>query len=363
MSLGASPSHLAGLNSSAGGPSSDRAAYWLLAKAAEDRLVNRAQAVVLQQKIAAQQSKQAAQDVYIKYLQSQLIASTAGSAAASNHSLLGNPVFPPHLAGALSLAQADPSQALVGSTAFAARYPAVAAAGGGPINSGFVAAALRGGGGRPSAASRAELSALERKLKVAQTLKALGTSLRSRYDPFIDCLDIEDPDEDATSSSRRSRGGVSEHFPERLHRMLLDVEEKELGGVTCFLPHGRAFAVLDEAKFVNEIMPMYFKQSKWNSFARQLNLYGFVRMASGPDAGAYYHELFLKSRPSLCKYMRRVGVPQGQQDRRKCRPKNVVDIQEPDFYAMRPSVLSEEDRAVAVGTAAAAFPEADRSST
>lgn len=35
--------------------------------------------------------------------------------------------------------------------------------------------------------------------------------------------------------------------------------------------------------------------------------------------------------------MRRVGVPQGQQDRRKCRPKNVVDIQEPDFYAMKPA--------------------------
>jgi len=176
--------------------------------------------------------------------------------------------------------------------------------------------------------------AAEKRIKTAQTLKALGTSLRSRYDPFIDCIDLEDPEPECT---RRARGGVSEHFPERLHRMLIDLEQEGNTDIVSFYSHGRAFGVHDMDRFVNEIMPKYFKQSKWNSFARQLNLYGFVRMASGPDAGGYYHELFLKGRPSLCRYMRRVGVPQGQQDRRKCRPKNVVDIQEPDFYALKPS--------------------------
>jgi len=61
--------------------------------------------------------------------------------------------------------------------------------------------------------------------------------------------------------------------------------------VVSFYSHGRAFGVHDMERFVGEVMPKYFKQSKWNSFARQLNLYGFMRLASGPDAGGYYHEV------------------------------------------------------------------------
>lgn len=60
--------------------------------------------------------------------------------------------------------------------------------------------------------------------------------------------------------------------------------------------------------------------------------YGFLRITSGPDAGGYYHELFLKGKPNLSLHMRRVGVPQGE-DRRKFRPKN-VNV-EPDFYSMK----------------------------
>jgi len=55
-----------------------------------------------------------------------------------------------------------------------------------------------------------EEAAREKKQKIAQTLKALGANLRSRYDPFIDCIDIEDPEEEA---AQRSRGGTSVPSP------------------------------------------------------------------------------------------------------------------------------------------------------
>lgn len=61
--------------------------------------------------------------------------------------------------------------------------------------------------------------------------------------------------------------------------------------IVSFYSHGRAFGVHDMERFIEEVMPKYFKQSKWNSFARQLNLYGFMRLASGPDSGGYYHEV------------------------------------------------------------------------
>lgn len=167
--------------------------------------------------------------------------------------------------------------------------------------------------------------------KNANALEALGSSLRTKTDPYIDVSSLQDPNPE-DSTLRRTRGGVSEPFPEKLQRMLQEVEEEGLSDVVSFYSHGRAFGVHDMDRFVSEVMPKYFKQSKWNSFARQLNLYGFIRITSGPDAGGYYHELFLKGRPNLCLHMRRVGVPQGE-DRRKFRAKSTSA--DPDFYSMK----------------------------
>lgn len=168
---------------------------------------------------------------------------------------------------------------------------------------------------------------------LGMTLQALGQNLRSRMDPYIDVSSYVDPVSESTPAHARSRGGVSEPFPEKLHRMLSETEKDGQEACISWCSHGRAFVVHDTTKFMNEIMPKFFKQTKWNSFARQMNLYGFLRISSGPDAGGYYHELFLRNKPSLCMHMRRVGVPHGE-DRRKLRSKN--DIADPDFYAMKP---------------------------
>jgi hypothetical protein len=162
-------------------------------------------------------------------------------------------------------------------------------------------------------------------------LKELGASLRNKTAPYVDVSAASDPDPyDATV--KKTRGGVTEPFPEKLHRLLQEIEKDGNDDVISFYSHGRAFGIHDTEKFVSDIMPRYFKQSRLSSFQRQLNLYGFKRITSGPDAGGYYHELFLKGRPNLSLHMRRVGLPKGE-DRRKMRSKNVqVD---PDFYSMK----------------------------
>jgi len=48
--------------------------------------------------------------------------------------------------------------------------------------------------------------------------------------------------------------------------------------------------------------------SKKSSFLRQLNLYGFHRLSAGPDQGAYYHALFLRSKKFLCKRISRQKI-------------------------------------------------------
>ena len=81
---------------------------------------------------------------------------------------------------------------------------------------------------------------------------------------------------------------------------------------------------------MQKILPFYFKQSKFDSFQRQLNLYGFTRISSGKDKGAYYHEMFIRGRHLLTNGMIRKKV-KGNIIRGKCNPNN-----EPDFYSMPP---------------------------
>jgi len=108
--------------------------------------------------------------------------------------------------------------------------------------------------------------------------------------------------------SRRMRGGVIEPFPEKLHRLLLEVEAAGRSDVISFVANGRAFAIHKPDKFFKEIVPLYFRQSRLSSFKRQLNLYGFELINTGPARGGYYHELFVKDRCELCRRMRRVAV-------------------------------------------------------
>ena len=74
------------------------------------------------------------------------------------------------------------------------------------------------------------------------------------------------------------------------------------------MANGRAFAIHKPDKFFKEIVPLYFRQSRLSSFKRQLNLYGFELINTGPSRGGYFHELFVKDRPELCRRMRRVAV-------------------------------------------------------
>ena len=92
---------------------------------------------------------------------------------------------------------------------------------------------------------------------------------------YTDAAYIADPVPD----TRRNRGGVTEPFPEKLHKMLEATEKEGKGDIVSFFSHGRAFAIHQPRKFVSDIMPRFFNQSRLTSFQRQLNLYGFKRIS------------------------------------------------------------------------------------
>ncbi len=142
---------------------------------------------------------------------------------------------------------------------------------------------------------------------------------------------------------RKKTGGVSQPFPDKLMSML-DRETATHPDVVTWCTHGRAFIVRKPKVFTAEVMINYFRQSKLTSFQRQLNLYGFRRITQGLDAGAYYHELFLRGRPDLTPKMVRQKV-------KGTGHKQPTDAStEPNFYAMPPIIPLTETADAALGS-------------
>jgi len=124
----------------------------------------------------------------------------------------------------------------------------------------------------------------------------------SQYCDFSSVPDIEIP--------CKTKGGVTMPFPVKLHHLLehIDLNEPEFANIISWQPHGRCFLTHD-AKMIEQknVLSKCFQHKNYASFRRQLNLWGFKRITKkGPDQGAYYHELFLRSKPYLCRAINRL---------------------------------------------------------
>jgi len=113
-------------------------------------------------------------------------------------------------------------------------------------------------------------------------------------------------------------------FPTKLMSLL---ENNPDPNVITWLPHGRAFILKDNTRFMNELSSFLCKSNNFQSFQRMLNIWGFKRLTGKRDKGAYYHQMFLKGRPNLVKEMS------------ICKKKNGIwplanPANEPDFYLL-----------------------------
>jgi hypothetical protein len=107
---------------------------------------------------------------------------------------------------------------------------------------------------------------------------------------------------------RDNRQGM--HFPWKLHE-LLEKTGKGHSSVVSWLPGGKAFKVHKKENFCDELMPAFFHSSKYKTFQRSLNLWGFKSVSRGPDKGACYHQFFVRGNVDLCKNMIRVKIKGG----------------------------------------------------
>lgn len=91
-------------------------------------------------------------------------------------------------------------------------------------------------------------------------------------------------------------------FPSRLHEILNVPAYNEY---VAWLPHGRAWKILDKSQFEKKVIPHHFRHARYASFMRQVNGWGFKRLTEGPDHNAYYHEYFLRDYQHVCWKMQR----------------------------------------------------------
>mmetsp|Transcript_1731 Transcript_1731/g.3499 ORF Transcript_1731/g.3499 Transcript_1731/m.3499 type:complete len:525 (+) Transcript_1731:215-1789(+) len=102
-------------------------------------------------------------------------------------------------------------------------------------------------------------------------------------------------------------------FPMKLHKILAC---KDYDHVVTWLPHGRAWKVLNDDMLVDQVLGRFFNHKSRASFLRQVNNWNFKRILTGPDEGAYYNEKFLRGLPHVSFLMK-----QSQARRGKSKPK------------------------------------------
>ncbi|KAL7559055.1 hypothetical protein ACA910_018410 [Epithemia clementina (nom. ined.)] len=133
----------------------------------------------------------------------------------------------------------------------------------------------------------------------------MSTTTKRTVEPTLKELPIYDLSQlsDENGVECMAKGGVACPFPWRLHICLDAVEKEGLEDILSWQSHGRSFTVYQPDKFVQIIMPRFFGQTKYRSFQRQLNIYGFSRFQQGKDKGAYYHLCFVRNQRSLIRHM------------------------------------------------------------
>jgi hypothetical protein len=143
----------------------------------------------------------------------------------------------------------------------------------------------------------------------------------------------------ASNSIELGRTWSETIFPMKLYDILCN---PEFHHAISWMPHGRSWKVLNKDFFMEEICPQYFAQTRYESFIRQVNGWGFKRMRrEGPDRSSYYHENFLRGYPNMIDHMRRPAPGEKSRDLRE----------EPDFYAVpaMPRLPSPSERAMPSG--------------
>ena len=98
----------------------------------------------------------------------------------------------------------------------------------------------------------------------------------------------------------KDSNGFAKTFPQRLMDM---ISYKGSEGIIGWTKEGTAFNIISECELSKKLLLLFFKKTKFLSFIRKINRWGFKRVLTGENTGAFYHEFFLRDEPQRCLYM------------------------------------------------------------
>lgn len=135
----------------------------------------------------------------------------------------------------------------------------------------------------------------------------------------------DEPVAQLTKYSHTGRLRQQNTFPIKLHSIIERSDIDNYSHIVQWQPHGRSFKIHDTFLLLEHVLKKFFYISKYSSFQRQLNIYGFRKLSKGQETGCYCHELFIRGRSGLCPGILRL----------KRRP-DVHWKTEPNFYEFEP---------------------------
>jgi len=141
------------------------------------------------------------------------------------------------------------------------------------------------------------------KAKSASKESANTSNTSSRRTLVSDEEDSQKANPSQSLKSSRLSTATRGTFPERLLKTLNDTS---LSDIVTWLPHGRSFVIIRPDVLTEKVLPKYFPpvdargSTKYPSFTRKLNRWGFRQQTRGPDTGAFHHPLFRRDQPELC---------------------------------------------------------------
>jgi len=90
-------------------------------------------------------------------------------------------------------------------------------------------------------------------------------------------------------------------LPLLYYQQLMDIlNSDEDPNIITWLPRGCGFVILNKTRFSDEVLPKYFKESKYTSFTRRMNRWRFTIQTHGHQKSAYFHPKFDRNDPELC---------------------------------------------------------------
>lgn len=105
--------------------------------------------------------------------------------------------------------------------------------------------------------------------------------------------------------------GIS-NVPAFLIKLWKLVDDEKCNNLISWTSNGQSFVIRNQTQFARELLPLYFKHNNMASFIRQLNMYGFRKVAnidqglkSDREAIEFFHNCFIRGQECLLEYIKR----------------------------------------------------------